>query len=57
MALKFAQAMRNYNGESIREEAKRLILAQAERSAIERSRKIFRLSRPPRFSCEVCGER
>ena len=56
MALKFAKAMRNYNGESVREEAKRLILANAEREATEKSRKVFRLSRPPRFCCQVCGE-
>jgi len=39
MALKFARAMRNYNGESIREEAKRLIIACAEREAEERARR------------------
>ena len=37
MALKFAKAMRNYNGESVREEAKRLILATAEREQGERT--------------------
>lgn len=31
MALKFAKAMRQYNGESVREEAKRLIIACVER--------------------------
>ncbi|GMH51252.1 hypothetical protein TrST_g10856 [Triparma strigata] len=56
MALKFAKAMRQYNGESVREEAKRLILACAEREAEEKSRYVFRLSRPPRFCCEYCGE-
>jgi len=49
MALKFAKAMRNYNGESVREEAKRLILACAEREMEEKTRKTFRRSRPPRF--------
>ncbi|GMH81373.1 hypothetical protein TL16_g08909 [Triparma laevis f. inornata] len=56
MALKFAKAMRQYNGESVREEAKRLILACAEREAEEKSRHVFRLSRPPRFCCMYCGE-
>ncbi len=56
MALKFAKAMRNYNGESIREEAKRVIIATGEREAEERARRLFRMSRPPRFCCGYCGE-
>jgi len=56
MALKFAKAMRNYNGESVREEAKRLILACAEREIALKTKKTFRRSRPPRYVCEVCDE-